>query len=211
MWVKILNVPIKAWIVKGISTIPSCLGKPLIIDAITTTLCQSGSGKIGYARVLIDISVKKEFQSEVKICYKDKENKTIGMKKAKVEYLWKPPTCQHYEVFGNNDKECKRKHKGGYQNNSSNVNFMYMPKQKNVEDKEKLEKMNVDNNIKEQQNTGNKMEKKANDKTGKVDKSTNMFATLVETKARDIDNLNELKEKSVVDTIIANKKRPTGE
>ncbi|GKC93280.1 RNA-directed DNA polymerase, eukaryota, reverse transcriptase zinc-binding domain protein [Tanacetum coccineum] len=38
VWVKLINVPMEAWTTKGISAIASCLGKPLIMDDMTTRM-----------------------------------------------------------------------------------------------------------------------------------------------------------------------------
>ncbi|PWA34057.1 zinc knuckle CX2CX4HX4C [Artemisia annua] len=107
LWVKLVNVPMEAWTMKGLSSIASCLGKPIIMDAVTTSLCQTGSGRFGYARVLVEMSVEKEFLNEIEICYRDKDNITVGMKKVKVEYSWKPPVCKHCKVFGHDEVNCK--------------------------------------------------------------------------------------------------------
>ncbi|GJW70337.1 RNA-directed DNA polymerase, eukaryota, reverse transcriptase zinc-binding domain protein [Tanacetum coccineum] len=85
LWVRLMNVLMEAWTVKGISKIASSLGKPIIMDAMTTNLCQYGSGRVGYARVLVEIAVKNGFQEEIEICYRDDENNTIGVKKEFME------------------------------------------------------------------------------------------------------------------------------
>nr|GEZ26176.1 hypothetical protein [Tanacetum cinerariifolium] len=54
LWVKLLNVPLEAWTQKGISALASGVGKPIIMDALTTEICHSGKGKLGYARVLVE-------------------------------------------------------------------------------------------------------------------------------------------------------------
>ncbi|GJW15971.1 zinc knuckle CX2CX4HX4C containing protein [Tanacetum coccineum] len=38
VWVKLINVPMEAWSTKGISAIASCLGKPMIMDDMTTRM-----------------------------------------------------------------------------------------------------------------------------------------------------------------------------
>ncbi|GJU00274.1 putative ribonuclease H-like domain-containing protein [Tanacetum coccineum] len=42
---------------KGISTIASSLGKPIIMDAMTTKMCHQGAKKYGFARVLVKVNV----------------------------------------------------------------------------------------------------------------------------------------------------------
>ncbi|GJY18427.1 ribonuclease H-like domain-containing protein, partial [Tanacetum coccineum] len=75
-WIKLYNVPLETWIVKGISAIASGLGKPLIVDKTTTRMCKDGTGNIGYARVLVEINADKEFKENIEICYKSDDQKT---------------------------------------------------------------------------------------------------------------------------------------
>ncbi|GKE58003.1 ATPase, F1/V1/A1 complex, alpha/beta subunit, partial [Tanacetum coccineum] len=75
-WIKLYNVPLETWIVKGISAIASGLGKPLIVDKTTTRMCKDGTGNIGYARVLVEINADKEFKENIEICYKSDNQKT---------------------------------------------------------------------------------------------------------------------------------------
>ncbi|GJZ02307.1 RNA-directed DNA polymerase, eukaryota, reverse transcriptase zinc-binding domain protein [Tanacetum coccineum] len=108
-WIKLHNVPLEAWTLKGISTIASGLGKPLIMDKTTTRLCKEGTGNFGYARVLVEINAEKEFKEMIEICYKSKNLLNLCSKFVKVEYSWKPPKCIHCKVFGHTDGMCGRK------------------------------------------------------------------------------------------------------
>ncbi|GKE09151.1 hypothetical protein Tco_1412702 [Tanacetum coccineum] len=49
--------PWMAWTSKGISALAIRIGKPLIMDAITANMCKFGMGRIGYARVLVEVRV----------------------------------------------------------------------------------------------------------------------------------------------------------
>nr|GEU37381.1 hypothetical protein [Tanacetum cinerariifolium] len=53
------NVPLEAWSIKGISTISTRLGMPVKIDHMTAEMCK-GSGRLGYARVLVEIDASKQ-------------------------------------------------------------------------------------------------------------------------------------------------------
>ncbi|GKF09925.1 zinc knuckle CX2CX4HX4C containing protein [Tanacetum coccineum] len=79
VWVKIVNVPLQAWSIEGISALASNLGKPVIMDTMTTNMCYKGVGNFEYARVLVEIDAEK---IDIK-----------GSKKLKVVYDWKPPAC----------------------------------------------------------------------------------------------------------------------
>ncbi|GKA26653.1 zinc knuckle CX2CX4HX4C containing protein [Tanacetum coccineum] len=54
LWVRMCNLPLEAWTINVISALASGrIGNPLIMDAMTTSMCKHGSGRIGYARVLV--------------------------------------------------------------------------------------------------------------------------------------------------------------
>nr|GEU86843.1 reverse transcriptase domain-containing protein [Tanacetum cinerariifolium] len=57
--VRLSNLPLEAWITKGISVVASRLGTPQRIDQTTTQLCKIGYGIVGFARVLIDVEAEK--------------------------------------------------------------------------------------------------------------------------------------------------------
>ncbi|GJR02332.1 RNA-directed DNA polymerase, eukaryota, reverse transcriptase zinc-binding domain protein [Tanacetum coccineum] len=108
VWVKINNVPLEAWCVKGISAMASSLGKPILMDTVTATMCHKGISSLGYARVLIEMDAEKEIKSEIEIQYVDKNNNIKGTKKIQALYDWKPPKCSHCRVFGHETKSCKK-------------------------------------------------------------------------------------------------------
>ncbi|GJV50140.1 zinc finger, CCHC-type containing protein [Tanacetum coccineum] len=108
VWVKIVNVPLEAWSVDGISALASSLGKPMLMDTMTATMCHKGVGNFKYARVLMEMDAEKEFKKEIVIQYRDKDNNIKGSKTVKVVYDWKPPACTHCRVFGHDIRHCKK-------------------------------------------------------------------------------------------------------
>ncbi|PWA43409.1 hypothetical protein CTI12_AA516070 [Artemisia annua] len=64
-------------------------------------MCHNGTGRLGFARVLVEVDAAKEVQ------YKDAMNHTKKVKFVKVEYSWKPEVCNHCVVFGHSFKDCK--------------------------------------------------------------------------------------------------------
>ncbi|GJX06151.1 RNA-directed DNA polymerase, eukaryota, reverse transcriptase zinc-binding domain protein [Tanacetum coccineum] len=117
-WIKLYNVPLEAWTVKGISAIASEVGKPLIMDKTTSKLCKFGTGNFGYARVLVEIKAENELKEKVELCYQSKEQKTLCFKFVKVEYSWKPPMCSKCKVFGHTDSTCGMRTEGISMNGS---------------------------------------------------------------------------------------------
>lgn len=74
IWVKLYNMPMEACSIKGGSAIASSLGRPIIIDKVTARMCHEGTGRVGYARVLVEIDAEKEFKDKIEICYKMRTN-----------------------------------------------------------------------------------------------------------------------------------------
>ncbi|GKA59381.1 RNA-directed DNA polymerase, eukaryota, reverse transcriptase zinc-binding domain protein [Tanacetum coccineum] len=62
VWVKMVNVPLEAWTMEGISALASSLGKPIMMDASTANMCHNGFGNIEYARVLVEMDSEKDRQ-----------------------------------------------------------------------------------------------------------------------------------------------------
>ncbi|XP_071719143.1 uncharacterized protein [Rutidosis leptorrhynchoides] len=66
MWVKLANVPLEAWSPKGLSTIASKLGTPLGMDNMTNSMCHKGVGRVGYARVMMEVEAAKGYANHVR-------------------------------------------------------------------------------------------------------------------------------------------------
>ncbi|GKC34598.1 hypothetical protein Tco_1046982 [Tanacetum coccineum] len=77
------------------------------MDEMTAQMCQYGKGRIGYARVLVEVSPGKEFKEYIEVQYKDNKGIIVRTKKIKVEYSWKPAKCSHCKVFGHSFTACK--------------------------------------------------------------------------------------------------------
>ncbi|GKE44554.1 RNA-directed DNA polymerase, eukaryota, reverse transcriptase zinc-binding domain protein, partial [Tanacetum coccineum] len=96
-------------------------GKPLVVqkwdpdvvfekeEPCKIPIC--GSGRVGYARILVEIDAKKGIQDKIEVVYKDAQNCTKRTKHVKVEYTWRPALCNHCGVFGHNDNTCRHQMK----------------------------------------------------------------------------------------------------
>ncbi|GJU58820.1 RNA-directed DNA polymerase, eukaryota, reverse transcriptase zinc-binding domain protein [Tanacetum coccineum] len=71
LWIKLMNPPLEAWITKGLSALASRIGKPLIMDAMTTKMCNQGIGRLGYARVLVEVNAKKDLKDHIDVLYRN--------------------------------------------------------------------------------------------------------------------------------------------
>ncbi|GKF54951.1 zinc knuckle CX2CX4HX4C containing protein, partial [Tanacetum coccineum] len=69
--IRLVNIPLEAWSIKGISALASRLGRPIKMDQVTADMCRAGTEGLGYARVLIEINAEDEFLDKIKINYVD--------------------------------------------------------------------------------------------------------------------------------------------
>ncbi|GJW99432.1 RNA-directed DNA polymerase, eukaryota, reverse transcriptase zinc-binding domain protein [Tanacetum coccineum] len=77
-----------------------------MMDQMTSYICCKGIGRLGYARVLVEIEANKDFLDRIKINYVDNQQKTKRTKWVKVEYAWKPVMCSDCNVFGHSLSKC---------------------------------------------------------------------------------------------------------
>ncbi|GJW46743.1 hypothetical protein Tco_0078389 [Tanacetum coccineum] len=77
------EMTVVAYTTNGISALASKVGKLMVMDAVTTTMCKNGVGKNG-------------------------SNEVICRKNVKVMYDWKPSMCLDCSVFGHNAQICPK-------------------------------------------------------------------------------------------------------
>ncbi|GKG11131.1 RNA-directed DNA polymerase, eukaryota, reverse transcriptase zinc-binding domain protein, partial [Tanacetum coccineum] len=73
LWmVRLCNVPLESWSTNSISALASRLGNPLVMDSTTTEMCKVGIGRVGYARVLVEVDANKSLPDVIEVAHKDK-------------------------------------------------------------------------------------------------------------------------------------------
>ncbi|PWA98492.1 ATPase, F1/V1/A1 complex, alpha/beta subunit, Zinc knuckle CX2CX4HX4C [Artemisia annua] len=102
-----------------LGSIASCLGKPMIMDEVTTKVCMTGVGRLGFARVLVELNAEKQFKDVIEIAYRSKVECTNMIKYVQVEYDWKPFRCSHCCVFGHEVDKCRMVPKDNVVDNQS--------------------------------------------------------------------------------------------
>nr|GEV82383.1 ATPase, F1/V1/A1 complex, alpha/beta subunit, zinc knuckle CX2CX4HX4C [Tanacetum cinerariifolium] len=56
IWIRLISIPIEAWSIRRITSLASRLGRHIKMDQVTADMCRVGAGRLGYARVLIEIN-----------------------------------------------------------------------------------------------------------------------------------------------------------
>ncbi|GKC14605.1 RNA-directed DNA polymerase, eukaryota, reverse transcriptase zinc-binding domain protein, partial [Tanacetum coccineum] len=200
VWVKLQNMPMKAWTNVGISTIASYLGKPKIMDSMTSYVCRSGLGRTEYARVLVEIEAKKGLKEEIELQYRDKDQVVKGTKKIKVEYDWQPPVCSHCNVFGYNYNKCSKRTKS--------VKEIAREAEEKSKKVEEAEFNVVQNKIGKTIRNTETLDKQSSNKE-KVVKSNNRYSVLEGINEDNQQDLNMLKDKMLVDKYLNLKVQPS--
>ncbi|GKD12437.1 RNA-directed DNA polymerase, eukaryota, reverse transcriptase zinc-binding domain protein [Tanacetum coccineum] len=107
VWIKLFEVPMKAWTTKEISAISSSMGRRMIMDSMIAYVCKNGVGRTEFVRVLVEVDADKGFKEAIELQYRDKQHKVKGTKTVRVVYDWKPSICSHCVVFGHDHKSYK--------------------------------------------------------------------------------------------------------
>ncbi|GKC21635.1 hypothetical protein Tco_1023785 [Tanacetum coccineum] len=93
----------------GLSLIATQIGKPIILDLFTSSMCVEFWGRISFARALIEISLDVELKHEgvMEIPVEDGTGYTKEI--IRVEYEWKPPHCIDCKLFGHAHNLCPKR------------------------------------------------------------------------------------------------------
>ncbi|GJV46602.1 hypothetical protein Tco_1431138 [Tanacetum coccineum] len=106
VWVKMHNVPLLAYSEDGLSLIATQIGKPIMLDAFTSSMCVESWGRIGFARAIIEVSLDSELKKEVIMAIPNEEGNWYIKEVIRVEYEWKPPHCVECKSFGHSPTTC---------------------------------------------------------------------------------------------------------
>nr|GEY92677.1 hypothetical protein [Tanacetum cinerariifolium] len=73
VWVKMYNVPVLAYSKDGLSLLGTQIGKPIMLDAFTSSMCVESYGRISFARALIEIDAAVGLKKEVIMAIPEEE------------------------------------------------------------------------------------------------------------------------------------------
>ncbi|GJV41276.1 reverse transcriptase domain-containing protein [Tanacetum coccineum] len=78
IWVKMHNVPLLAYSEDGMSLIATKMGKPVMLDTFTCSMCVESWGGISFARALIEVSSDSDLKKEVIMAIPNEEGTRFG-------------------------------------------------------------------------------------------------------------------------------------
>nr|GEW98782.1 hypothetical protein [Tanacetum cinerariifolium] len=92
-----------------LSLITTQIGKPLMLNAFTSSMCADSCGHISFARALIEVSAEKELKQEVVMASLIVDGTGFTKERIRVEYEWIPPLCLDFHIFGNAHEQCPKR------------------------------------------------------------------------------------------------------
>ncbi|GJV18759.1 RNA-directed DNA polymerase, eukaryota, reverse transcriptase zinc-binding domain protein, partial [Tanacetum coccineum] len=137
LWVKLCNVPLEAWTVKGISALASRVGKPLVMDYVTANKCKQGIG-IARKSVKVEYDWKPPMYSECEAfghtysrCYQNVANISTNAEHVK-ESVKEKINVANTEHVKENVQTNVHKENNGIQKESNDEGFVEVKRRKNI-------------------------------------------------------------------------------
>ncbi|GJS36480.1 zinc knuckle CX2CX4HX4C containing protein, partial [Tanacetum coccineum] len=109
VWVKIHDVPIQVFSEDGLSIITSQIGKPIMLDSYTSSMCIESWGTSSFARCLIEINADDVLKESLTMGVPLIEGLGFTIETISIEYEWKPPRCDICNIFGHIHDHCPKK------------------------------------------------------------------------------------------------------
>ncbi|KAJ9535280.1 hypothetical protein OSB04_un001622 [Centaurea solstitialis] len=106
LWVNLHGVPLEVWNARGLSELASGIGVPLTLDRATEERCLKQAGRVGFARVLVEVSAEKILPDEIIGLIPSLDGGAEKEVRIRVEYKWKPSRCSHCSLFGHTFDGC---------------------------------------------------------------------------------------------------------
>ncbi|GJU43577.1 hypothetical protein Tco_1200843 [Tanacetum coccineum] len=107
--VKMHKIPVVTYCEDGLSLIATQIGKPIMLDAFTSSMCEDPWGRLRFARALIEVSADKALKKEVVMAISEEDGTGHTKETIRLEYEWKPPICIDYHVFVHSNEQCPKR------------------------------------------------------------------------------------------------------
>ncbi|GKG16820.1 zinc knuckle CX2CX4HX4C containing protein, partial [Tanacetum coccineum] len=98
VWVKLHNI--------GKPIIATQIGKSIMLDSFTSSMCTDSWGRSSFARCLIKVRADATLKDSVTMGIPLPDGEGITKETIQVEYEWKPPCCDQCKIFGHVYDQC---------------------------------------------------------------------------------------------------------
>ncbi|GJT11410.1 zinc knuckle CX2CX4HX4C containing protein, partial [Tanacetum coccineum] len=109
IWVKLHDVPIQVFEEDGISLIATFIGKPVMLDSYTSSMCNESWGRSSFARCLTEVNSEADLVDVVTIGILSLSGDGFTIETIRVEYEWRPARCDICKIFGHVHDHCPKK------------------------------------------------------------------------------------------------------
>ncbi|GKE83239.1 zinc knuckle CX2CX4HX4C containing protein [Tanacetum coccineum] len=109
IWVKLHDVPLQVYEEDGISLIATFIGKPIMLDSYTSSMCNDSWGRSSFARCLIEVNSEADLVDIVTIGIPSLTRDDFTKETIRVEYEWRPPKCDLCKIFDHVHDQCPKK------------------------------------------------------------------------------------------------------
>ncbi|GJS95704.1 RNA-directed DNA polymerase, eukaryota [Tanacetum coccineum] len=109
IWVKLHDVPIQVFEEDGISLIDTFIGKPVMLDLYTSSMCNDSWGRSSFARCLIEENSEADLVDVVTIGIPSLSEDDFTKETIRVDYEWRPPRCDTCKIFSHVHDYCPKK------------------------------------------------------------------------------------------------------
>ncbi|GKC25171.1 zinc knuckle CX2CX4HX4C containing protein [Tanacetum coccineum] len=92
IWVKLHDVPLQVFEEDGISLIATFIGKPIMLDSYTSSMCNDSWGRSSFARCLIKVNLEADLVDVVTIGVPSLTGDDFTKETIRVEYEWRLPS-----------------------------------------------------------------------------------------------------------------------
>nr|GEV52449.1 zinc knuckle CX2CX4HX4C [Tanacetum cinerariifolium] len=109
IWVKLHDVPHQVFKEDGISLIATFIGKPIMLDSYTSSMCKDSWGRSYFARCLIEVNSEADLVDSVTIGIPSLTGDDFTKETIRVEYEWRPPRCDECMILCHVYDHCPKK------------------------------------------------------------------------------------------------------
>nr|GEY32237.1 hypothetical protein [Tanacetum cinerariifolium] len=109
LWVKLYDVPIQVFEEDSISLIATFIGKHVMLDSYTSSMCNDSCGRSSFARCLIEVNLDVDLVDVVTIGVPSLTGNDFTKETIRVEYEWRPPKCDICKIFDHVHDHCPKK------------------------------------------------------------------------------------------------------
>ncbi|GKA12753.1 zinc knuckle CX2CX4HX4C containing protein [Tanacetum coccineum] len=93
----------------GISLIATFIGKPVMLDSYTSSMCNDSWGRSSFVRCLIEVDSEADLVDVDTIGIPSHTKDDFTKETIRVEYEWRPPRCDQCKIFGHVYDHCPKK------------------------------------------------------------------------------------------------------